>query len=137
MTLWRGGRGLVLGQTVNVVVQQQHGHIGVVTNRVDPVRGTDRGAITVAHHHKNVQLRTRQLETRRNRQGSAMNTMEAVRVDIVREATGAANSGDKGHLLRFQLFFCQQTFYRVQGTEVTATGTPLAFTCLIVFCHEA
>ena len=85
VTLRRGWRGLVLGQSVNVVIQHQHDHVGVVARGMDPMTGADRGAVAVAHGHEHVQFGPGQLDAGGDRQGSAMDSVEAVSVHVVRK----------------------------------------------------
>ena len=57
-----GGRGLVFGQTVDFVVQQQQGDVHVVTDGMDPVGGADGTAVPVTGDDDDVQVRAAELD---------------------------------------------------------------------------
>jgi hypothetical protein len=103
---------------------------------MDPMPGSDRRAVAVAHHYEDIHFGPGEFQTGRNRQRAAMDAVETVGVDVMGKPAGAADARDERHLFRLQLFFGQQAFDRVERAKVAAAGTPLAGTRFVVFRLE-
>jgi len=64
----RGRRGLHLGQTVDLVIVQEHRHVHVVADGVDPVRRADAAAVAVAGVDEDLEVGPREPDALGNRQ---------------------------------------------------------------------
>ena len=96
----------------------------VVADRVHPVRGADRAAVAVAHHDEHGEVGAVQLDARRDRQRAPVNAVEAVGLEVVREAARAADAGDEHRLLRLELLGDEQLLHGGEHRVVAAAGTP-------------
>jgi len=65
-----GGRGLLLGQAVDVVVEQHRDHVHVVADGVDPVAGADAEAVTVTGGQPHIQVGPAGLDAHGHREGA-------------------------------------------------------------------
>ncbi len=120
----RRRRSLLLRQAVDLVVVQQHGQVHVVTDRVNPVRGTDAAAVAVAGDHPHVEVGPGHGEPGRDRRRPAVDRVHPVGVHVVREAARAADAGDEHGLLGRQLLVAAQPLHGRQDAVVTASGAP-------------
>ena len=50
-------------QPVDAIVEEHRHHVDVVADSVNPVRGADRAAVAIAHHHEDVEIGTMQLHS--------------------------------------------------------------------------
>jgi hypothetical protein len=107
LALGRGWGGLHLGQTVDVVVQQEGRDVHVVPDGVDPVAGSDGHAVPVSHDSEYLQVGAVELDAGGNRQGPTVDSVEPIGLHVVGEAAGAADPGNKHGVLRFQLLICK------------------------------
>ena len=108
----------------------------VVSDRVHPVRGADRAAVAVAHHDEHREIGAMQLDARRDRQRAAVNAVETVRLEVMREPARAADAGDEHRLLGLELFGDEQLLDRGEHRVVAAAGTPAGDRSLVVAEHE-
>ena len=122
------GRSLVLGQPVDVVIQQQNRQIHVVADRVNPVTRTDGATVAIARDYEYVQIRTAAPHAAGNRKRASMKTVKPVGLHVVRKAAGAPDSGNNDGLFRKQLLVAgpvvarhsKQRDRRSQDTSVVA-----------------
>ena len=128
----RGGRGLLLGEAVDLVVVQEHAHAHVVAHGVDPVRGADRAAVAVAGVHEDMQVGPRHAHALGDRQRAAVDAVEAVGAHVVREAARAADARDEHGLLRAQAFVAAQALHRGEDGVVAAARAPARHAALVV-----
>ena len=130
--LRRGGRRLVLGETVDVVVEKQRDHVHVVANGVNPVRGSDRDAVAVPPPDEDPQVGAGELDARREREGPTVNAVESVGLQVVREAARATDPRDEDRALGLHLCVREQPPHRRQHRVVTASRTPPRDRALVV-----
>jgi hypothetical protein len=121
---WRGWRGLVLGQAIDLIVVQQHGHVHVVADRMQPVRGTDAATIAVAGGDKDMQVGAADLDAFGDRQGAAMGAVEPIGVHVMRQPRRTADPGNADGLFGWQLFVPAQFLHGGQDGVVAAPGAP-------------
>ena len=93
------GRGLVLGQAVDEVVHDDVGEVDVLARGVVEVVAADRVAVAVAAEDEDVEVGPGKADAGGERQGAAVDEVEAVAVDEVGEARRAADAGDGDDLL--------------------------------------
>src|SRR5207245_845159 len=87
-----GRRVLPFGQTVNLVVEENDFHVDVATDRVQEVISADRQSIAVTGDDPDLQLGTAELHAGGDRGSSAVNAMQAIRVQVVREPARTADT---------------------------------------------
>ena len=78
--------GLFFGETVDVVVEQEHGHFHVISERVEPVSGTDGATVTVACDDEYGEVRSARANAASDGERAAVETVEAVSAHVVRES---------------------------------------------------
>ena len=84
----------------------------------------DAQAVTVAADGKDGQPRFRHLNARCNRQGPAVNGMQAVCVCKKRVPAGATDAGNRDHLVMRQAQMLNRVVQTLMDTEIPASGTP-------------
>ena len=131
-SLRRGRRGLLLRQAVDVIVVQQHGHVHVVADRVEPVRGADAATVAVAGVDEDVQIGTGELDALGDRQRTAVNAVEAVGAHVMRQAARAADSRDEDGLLRLEALVTAQALDGGKDGVVAAALAPAWHATLVV-----
>src|SRR5258708_10379715 len=90
---------LPLRQAVDLVVEQQHLDANIAPQHVDGVIAANRKRISVARGHPYFQVGTNGFKSARHRVRAAVSRLEAIRVHVIREAAGAADSGDDDKIL--------------------------------------
>ena len=120
----RRRRHLPLRQAVDLVVHQEIGQVEVSAGRVEEVIAADGEAVAVAADRHDVQLGAGDLDAGRERQGAAMDAVEAVRRDVAGEARRAADAGDDDRLPRLPLQLGHGAVEGGQGAEVAAARAP-------------
>ena len=121
----QGGCGLSLGEPVDLVVEEDVGHVEVAAAGVDEVTGADAETVTVATNADNSEFRVRQLDAGSERQEAAVQSVHAVGWEVVRRFAGAANAADDGDTVRQQAEFGQRLLQRAEDSEVTTSRTPV------------
>ena len=102
LALLAGRRVLPLGQTVDLVVEEEDLDRDVAAQRVDQVVAADREGVAVAAHHPDREVRAREREPGGERGRAAVDAVDAVGVHVVGEAAGAADPRDEDDPLRGQ-----------------------------------
>src|SRR5579864_3361423 len=87
--------------------------------------GTYPQAVTISPDRDDRETRVCQFSSRRDRQDPAVESVEAVCVDVVRGLGRAAYSGEYRDTVRLQLHFQQSHLDRVDDPKVSAAGTPV------------
>ena len=120
----RSRAGLFFGQAVDEIIHDDIGHLDVFARGVIDVIAANRKCITIAAKNEHMNVRSAQRNAAREGQGAAVNVVGAVGLHEIREATGAADAGDRGDFLvpHFALF--NQLEIQGQHREVAATGAP-------------
>jgi hypothetical protein len=95
-----GGGVLSLGEAVNLVVEQQDLAIEVTAQHMHRMVAADRERIAIAGDDPHVQLRVGELHPGRDRGRAAVDGVEAIALDIIRKARGAADARDEHGVLR-------------------------------------
>ena len=80
-----GGRVLAFGQAVDLVVEQQDLQVHVAPQHMHQVVAANRQPIAVAGHHPHVELRVGELDPGREGRRAAVDRVEAVAFDVIRE----------------------------------------------------
>ena len=111
---------------------QEHRHVHVVTKRVDPVRGADAAAVTIAGIDEHRQIRARHADAFGHRQRTTVNAMESIGPHVVRKAARATDARHEHGLLRPQPFIATQPLNRCENRVVAAACAPARHTALIV-----
>src|SRR5438270_12496692 len=62
-----------------------------------------------------------------------MKPVETVRVHVMGETAGAADTGDHHRLFRRQLLVARQSLYGAENGVIAATGTPTRFGAFVIF----
>src|SRR5690606_4717437 len=84
----------------------------------------DRQAVTVARHQPHVEFGIGQLDPGRERGRAAVDRVEAVALDVVREAARAADAADEHGLGRIGADLRQRALHRLEDRVVAAARTP-------------
>ena len=130
------GRGILpLGQAVNPVVEQYYIDVNVSSDGMDEMISSDSEGIPVTACLPYGQFRIRHLDAGRHCGGTAVDTVESVRIHIIRKSRRTADTGNH-HQILFRtacLFtnFRQSPLKGGKNGMVTAAGTPSYF--LIAF----
>jgi hypothetical protein len=82
----RGRRELALGQPVDLVIEQQHLDVGIAPKCVDQMTGADTQPVAIAGHHPDIQIGPHPLQPGGDGRGPAMDAVQPVGVEVVREA---------------------------------------------------
>src|SRR5205823_5513925 len=105
------------------------------THRVDEVSHADPVAIPVPAGHEHIQFGIRELDPFGNRDGPAVDRVEAVRRQEVREVARAADAGHDHHVPRLQLKGVQGRLEGPEDREVTTAGAPGRLDLRLVRVH--
>src|SRR5882757_5065614 len=122
-----GRRVLPLGEPVDAVVEQQDRQIHVAAQRMDQVVAADRQRIAVTGHDPDRKVFAGQRETGRDGGRATVDRVEAVGLEVVREAARAADAADEHHVLALQAQLRQEVADGVEDDVVTAAGAPADF----------
>ena len=128
----RGGRRLILRQTIHVVVEQENGKVHVVADGMNPVARAYGAAVPIPHYDKHVQIGPAAADAARYRQRSSMQAVEAVCLQIVRKTAGSSNTGYDHRLLRRQLLIAHEARHCGQDSVIAATRAPAGLCTQII-----
>jgi hypothetical protein len=127
-TFGRGGRVLPFGEAVDLVVEEQHVDVHVAAQQVDQVVAADAQRIAIAGDHPHAQLGAHAAQAADDGGCAAVDAVHAVRVQVVREARGAADAADEDDLLLGAWPVHLSTrLHLLQDGVVAAAGTPAHF----------
>jgi hypothetical protein len=115
-----------------VIIVQDHREIHVVANRVNPVRGANAAAIAVTGVHEHCEIRPRELDALGDREGAPVDTVEAVRLHIMRQPARAADARDEHGALGLQILVATEPLHRGENRVVAATAAPPRHAALII-----
>ena len=130
--LGRSRRRLHLGQAIDLIVVEEHRHVHVVTDGVDPVGRADAAAIAVTGVDEHVQVLAGHAYALGQRQRAPVDTMEAVGLHVMGEAAGATDPRHEHGLLWSELLVTTQTLYRRQDRVVATSGAPAWHATLVI-----
>ena len=127
-----GGRGiLTLGQTVDLVVEEDDVDVDVAADGVDKVVTADCEGVTVTGCLPDAEGRVGHLHTGGNRCCTAVDGVETEGIHIVRETRGTADTGDDDDaFLGISEVFAdgrKRARQRCEDSVVTATRAPAGF----------
>src|SRR3990172_1528725 len=121
----RRGRGdLTARHTVREVVHAHDEEIGVAAGRVDEVVAADGGEVTVAGVDHHLEVRSRELEAGRERNGAAVRGVERVEVQVPGDAPGAADAAHDGDLVEVELRLGERAREAVDGRADATARAP-------------
>lgn len=127
------GRGLPLGQSVDLVVVDKELHVDVPADRRHEMVAAFAVAIAVAggddHRHGVVG----EPDPCCHRQGPAVQAVEGVASGIVRQLGRLADARNQGDLMGFKLQIDHRLLERFQDREIAATRTPSRILTFIFF----
>src|SRR5438477_8952834 len=130
---WRGGRAratarrrrvLALGQSVDLVVEQNDVEVDVAAQHVQHVVAADGQAVAIARHHPYVEIGIRELDTGGNRRRAPMHGVETVRGHIVRKARRTADAAHEHGALTHESYVRARLLHRFENCVVAAARTP-------------
>ena len=97
-------------------------------HRVHQVVAADAERVAVAGDDPHLQVRAHRLQPRRDGGGAAVNAVDAVRVQVVREPAGAADAGDEHQVLGRDADLGQHLLHLREDREITrsrgTSGSP-------------
>lgn len=96
---------MLLGQPIDAVVHDDIGQAEIFPGRVGEMVAADRECVPVAAKGEHMQVRPGHRNARGKRQRAAVNEMDPMPLDEIREPAGAANPGDGGDFLVPQFAF--------------------------------
>ena len=120
----RGGRRLLLGQSIDKVVHDDIGQVDVLARGVVEMVSADGIAITVAAEGKNMEIWPGKTDSRSERQSASMDEMDAMTVHKVGEPGTATDAGDGDNLFVGDLEFFQNFVEGGENGKIAATRTP-------------
>ena len=120
----RGRRVLPLGQAHHFVVEKENFDIHIAAQGVDEVVAADGQAVAVAGHDPDVQLGPDQLQARGHGRRPAVEGLEAVGVEVVRQPARTADAGDEHQPFARHAQRRQHLLEHGQDREVAAAGAP-------------
>ena len=119
------GRGvLTLGQSVNLVVEEDDLHVEVAADHVQEVVAADRERVAVTRDDPHLHVGPAELDAGRDGGGTAVNPVEAVRVHVVGEAARAADARHEDELFLRDTESGQDFFHLRQDRIVPAARAP-------------
>ena len=93
-------------------------------------------AVAVAAYRKDGQVRVRQFHALGDGQGPAVDAVDAVGIEVARQAAGAADAGDHDQLFRFQAEIGRRPFDGGLHGEIAAARAPVWFDAVMkIFCR--
>ncbi len=97
---FRTGRGiLAFGEAVDLVVEEQHVHVHVAAQQVDDVVAADAQRVAIAGDHPHAELGADAAQATDDGGRAAVDAVQAVGIEVVGEARGAADAADEDHIL--------------------------------------
>ena len=127
LTLFTRGRKLALGQPVDLIVEQQDGHVEVAAKGVNEVVSPNAQRIAITGDNPDVEVGVRQLDSGGYRWGAAVQRMDSVAVDVVWKAAAAADSADNNCAIRVGTCAREYLGELLQNAVVAATRAPANF----------
>ena len=118
-------RCLALGKPIDLVVEQDVGHVEVAAAGVYEVPGADAEAVAVAANAHHRQLGFRQLDAVGEGQQPTVQRVHAVDGEVVRRLARAADAAHDGHLVCLEAHLGQRLLEGSDDPEVAATGAPV------------
>ena len=126
-----GGRGLALGQGVNLVVVHHQGEVGVLAQRRQEVVAPLTVAVAVPGRRHHFESMIGQADAGGHRQGAAMDAVNHVALEIVREFPRLADTRDDRDVLRANRQLRQGLLEGLEHGKIAAARTPGALDALI------
>src|SRR5262249_6571464 len=120
-------RYLALGQTVDLIVEEDDLDVDVAPEGVQQVSGADGQAVAVAGDDPDGEVRTSHLQAGGEGGSATVDGVEAVGVHVVREAAGAANARHEDHLFALHAQRGQRLLHLGQDRVIAAAGAPTHF----------
>ena len=120
----RRRRVLPLGQAVDPVVEQQDRQVDVASQRMDQVVAADRQRVAVTGDDPHRQVLAGQRQAGRDGRRAAVDRVETVGLQVVREPARAADAADERDVLAAQPQLGQEVADGVEDDVVTAAGAP-------------
>ncbi len=121
------GRVLALGQTIDLIIEEQDLHVHVAPQDVQRVIAADGQAVAVAGDHPHVELGIGELHARGDCRRAAVNGVEAVRRQIIRKARRTADPRDEHRLVGHGADIGERLLHGLENGVVAAARTPAHF----------
>ena len=118
------GEALPLRKPVNAVVEKQDLQVRIASQHVVEMTGADAQAVAVSRDYPDIKIRSGHFQSRRDRRGAAMDSVEPVGIDVVGEPGCTADPGDERGLVRLRACLRQRLPYCLQDGVITASGAP-------------
>ncbi len=119
-----GGGELAAGHAVDVVVEDDVGHVDVAPAGMDEMVPADGGAVAVAAHDDNRHFRFGHFDAGGKSGGATMGGMKGAHVDVAGKTAGAADTGNDGGIVLFQTAGIHGPDQALHGDAVAAAGAP-------------
>src|SRR5689334_7507905 len=123
-TLFRSRRVLPLGQTVDLVVEEQDLAVEVAAEHVHRVVAADRQRVAVAGDDPHVELGVCELHASRDCGRAAVDGVKAVARHVIRKSARAADAGDEYGLLAREAEVRHRPLNGFQHRIIAAARTP-------------
>ncbi len=124
LSLFRCRGILPLGKPVNAVVKQQNVYVNVASDGMEQVVSTDTEAISISGDDPDGEVRSSEFDAGGNGQSSAMDAMKAVGVEIVGEAAGTPDAGDKDDVSSGNVEIGKDFFDLGEYSVIPTSGAP-------------
>lgn len=119
-----GGRGLVLGQTIDEVVHHHVGEIDVFPRGMGQVVASNGVAVTVTAKDEDMQIGAGKREAGGEREGSSVDEVNPVGVHEIRETRGTTDPCDADHFLVIEAELLHDIEERSEHREVSTRRAP-------------
>ncbi len=121
------GRGLPLGQTVNLVIHHNVRDVHVAPNRMDGMPHSDGKAVSVTPRSHHRQVPVGQFQPLGDGKGTAVDPVKAVSIQIPGDTAGATDPRNERHIFRFQTEIGKGALHGGQYGKVSAPRAPVGF----------
>src|SRR5258708_1042276 len=124
---FRRRRVLAFRQTVDLIVEKENFDADIAPQHVNRVIPTDGQRVAVASGDPNFQVRTNSLDAGSYGRRTTMNRMETKCVHVIREAAGAADTGNNHEVLALDAQLWKDGLHRGENRVVSAARAPAHF----------
>ena len=116
---------MTFGQTVDAVVEQTDIEIDIASNLVDKVVATNSEAVAIARHLPYIEFGMTGLDTRSNSTSTTVDSVETIRIEVVRHSARATDTRDYYSLVSWDTHLCHGFLEREANGMVATTRAEL------------
>jgi hypothetical protein len=121
----RGGGSLAFGKGIKFVIMDYHRNIWIAAQRMDEMVAAFTVTVAFSGDDDGCQSRIGHMDAQGSREGSSVQSIKKITVEIVRQFGGLPDSGNEATLMGLFSQCRQRRLEGVQDSEIRASGTPL------------